>query len=271
MTVVTDHVVAGVSPLAPRPETVAWAAGEAMARGAVLEVVSACPDRTPGDLDAAREALRQAVALAEERAPGVEVVTRVISGAPEPVLRAEATGAGLLVVGADDQGPLLEAITGSVPGGLLSTAPCPLVVVPKDAAPPGDAAPILVGVDCAESSRAVLDHAFSVAERSGRDLHVVHCWTAPRDPEEHRAIASCLAGYVEAYPSVVATDVEVEEDPVTELARRSRQAALLVLGSRGRGRLASMAFGSVSRTLIRRCRCPVVVLRADLERPEDAD
>ncbi|HET9138226.1 universal stress protein [Actinophytocola sp.] len=259
-----DHVVAGVSPSSPRAETVAWAAGEAAARGAVLEVVAA--SSRPGDAEEAREALRQAALLATERAPGVAVVTRVIAGSPEPVLRAEATGAGLLVVGADDQSPLLEAITGSVPGGLLTTAPCPLVVVPKDAAPPGDTAPILVGVDTAETSRSALDHAFSMAERSGRDLHVVHCWTAPRDPAEQRAIADCLAGYARACPDVAVTVVEVEEDPVTELARRSRKAALLVLGSRGRGRLASMAFGSVSRTLIRRCRCPVVVLRAEQER-----
>ena len=37
----------------------------------------------------------------------------------------------------------------------------------------------------------------------------------------------------------------LDGDPIEELGRRSRRAALLVLGSRGRGRLASMAFGSV--------------------------
>jgi len=264
MTVAAEHVVAGVSPLAPRPETLVWAAQEARARGAVLEVVSAWSARPQADRDTAREALRRAAELAERRAPGVQVVTRMITGLPEPVLRAEATGAGLLVVGADDQSPLLEAITGSVPGALLSTAPCPLVVVPKDVPPPGDDAPVLVGMDGVETSAAALDHGFSVADRSGRALRVVHCWTAPRDPAQHQAIATCLAGYAARYPNVAVTEEEVEGDPVTELARRSRQAALLVLGSRGRGRLASMAFGSVSRTLIRRCRCPVVVLRADL-------
>jgi nucleotide-binding universal stress UspA family protein len=59
---------------------------------------------------------------------------------------------------------------------------------------------------------------------------------------------------------VVSTDT-VADDPRHALVAASRHAALLVLGSRGRGRLASNLFGSVSRDLIRRSHCPVVIAR----------
>jgi len=252
------RVVAGISPFDARPELLAWAAAEAAARHAALELVSACPPRAGAEVvDAARASLAEA----GRSVPGVEVRTRTVIGPAEHVLRAAADGADLLVVGADDHSPFVEAITGSVPGGLLTTSPCPMVVVPKDAVPAGPAAPVLVGVDTAENSGAALNYAFATAARSGRELHVVLCWTAPR---EHRALAISLAGYGERYPDVAAAELVVDDDPVIELTRRARRAALLVLGSRGRGRLASMAFGSVSRTLIRSTRCPVAVIRPDL-------
>jgi nucleotide-binding universal stress UspA family protein len=267
------RVVAGVSPFDARPEVLAWAAAEAEARHAALELVSACPARQAGDVVGAAvvrlAAARRSVAL---RHPGVEVRSRTAIGPAEHVLRAAADGADLLVVGADDHSPFVEAITGSVPGGLLTTSPCAMVVVPKDAAPAGPAAPVLVGVDTAETSRAALNYAFATAARTGRDLHVVLCWTAPREraervaerAREHRALSISLAGYGERYPDVAAAELVVDDDPVVELTRRARRAALLVLGSRGRGRLASMAFGSVSRTLIRSSRCPVAVIRPGL-------
>jgi nucleotide-binding universal stress UspA family protein len=266
------RVVAGIAPLSPRPEVVAWAAAEAQARRAVLELVSVCPPRQADSAcAAASECLHEASRRLAATCSEVEAVTRVIVGQPEHVLRAEATGADLLVVGADDHSPFVEAITGSVPGGLLTTAPCPMVVVPKDAVPAEHTAPILVGVDTADTSRAALEYGFAAADRSGRELHALLCWTAPRDraerqaerDREHRALAVALAGYTERYPDVAVTEFLVDDDPVTELTRRARRAALLVLGSRGRGRLASMAFGSVSRTLIRSSRCPVTVARSE--------
>lgn len=260
------RVVAGVSPFGPRPELVSWAAGEAASRGATLELVTATPARAETDPGSpvARAALTWAATLAAQCQPGLAVVTGVVPGPPEQALRAAAAGADLLVVGADDQSAFVEAITGSVPGALLISAPCPMVVVPKDAEPADDAAPVLVGVDTAEGSWPALEYAFAAAARSGRTLSAVLCATTPRDRDEHaerqHALSDALAWFTERYPGVPATDHIVDVDPTEELTRRSRRAALLVLGSRGRGRLASMAFGSVSRTLIRRGHCPVAVL-----------
>nr|SBP00004.1 Universal stress protein family [Nonomuraea gerenzanensis] len=50
-------------------------------------------------------------------------------------------------------------------------------------------------------------------------------------------------------------------NPVTVLARASRQADLVVVGSRGLGGFASAGLGSVSRGILRRAHCPVAVVR----------
>jgi nucleotide-binding universal stress UspA family protein len=264
-----NRVIAGIPPTEPRSEMVIWAATEAAARGARLDLVTACPPPPGTDRNgAAHAASAWAARLATEYQPDLRVIARLVQGPPEEVLRAEGVGADLLVIGADDQNPFMEAIVGSVPGALLTTAACPIVVVPKGAEPAPKAAPVLVGVDTAETSRAALDYAFASADRGGQPLDVVLCYTPPRDrvgrrasfADARRSLAEALSGFAEQYPNVAVTELFVDGDPIEELARRSRKAALLVLGSRGRGRLASMAFGSVSRSLIRRSHCPVAVL-----------
>jgi nucleotide-binding universal stress UspA family protein len=268
------RVVVGIGPSRPRPELVLWAAMEAQARHARLELVTA----SPAGSSVADATLRWAATAATEHRPDLTVVTRSIAGRPEQVLATEARGAELLVIGAGEQSPFAEAITGSVPAALLTTSPCPIVVVPKEATPAEATTPVLVGVDTTETSRAALDYAFGAASLRGTGLAVVLCWAPPRDRAErnaerldqHRGLAESLAGFAAEYPEVPVTEYLVDGDPIEELARRSRHASLLVLGSRGRGRLASMAFGSVSRTLIRRSHCPVAVLRPDLPIPAGA-
>lgn len=83
-------------------------------------------------------------------------------------------------------------------------------------------------------------------------------------------VARALLGFRELYPDVVVTDEIVRGDPRYVLTEISRSAALLVLGTRGRGRLASGLFGSVSRHLIRHGGCPVVVARPQQDTPQHA-
>ena len=65
-----------------------------------------------------------------------------------------------------------------------------------------------------------------------------------------------------------ATDLDVHEafalaDPRDVLLRLSEKADMLVVGSRGRGRVRSLLLGSVSAALVQHARCPVVVVRPE--------
>jgi nucleotide-binding universal stress UspA family protein len=63
-------------------------------------------------------------------------------------------------------------------------------------------------------------------------------------------------------PGVTITHSENLGDPRAVLVEESRDADLLVVGSRGKGGFAGLALGSVSRGCAHACTCPVVVVRA---------
>jgi len=271
----THHsVVVGVAPADYRLPLVLWAAAEAAVRDAELRLVTAVPMRAAPDLylpaetaDALREAGHSRLADAVERVrahrPGLRVTTAVVSGAPADVLRTAGATADLLVVGTDDQSPFAETVSGSVPGSLLTTAPCPLAVVPHPEMSARDELPMVAALDEVDTSKAALAYAFAAADRSRRSLVVVHCLLAERKERASRPGQTLLlAAFRGLYPHVAVTEDIAPGDPRDVLAQWSRRAALMVLGSRGHGRLTSTLFGSVGRILIRRSGCPVVIARA---------
>jgi nucleotide-binding universal stress UspA family protein len=263
-------VVVGVSSL-DGGQLVRWAADEARDRRTELRLVTArpapaAPDRyLPNDIArerdaAARRLLGDLAGFASAGWPGLAVTTELAVGPPAAVLRAAAEGAGLLVVGADDAGPFMEAISGSVPGDLLTTAPCPLAVLPRREWMAPVSAPVVVAIDETDTVHAALAYAYAAASRSGRPLTILRCVTPGHAGRSTQL--PVVTGFSALYSDVVVTTEIAEGDPASVLVTTSRNAALLVLGSRGRGRLTSGLFGSVSRTLIRRSGCPVVVARS---------
>ncbi|MFD7494495.1 universal stress protein [Streptomyces sp. NPDC059832] len=137
--------------------------------------------------------------------------------------------------------------------------------------------PVVVGVDGSEGSLRALDWAAAEAARSRLPLRIVHAslWEhyeglrptadSGRPPEQILAehlVASARDRVRDLSPGVsVVADVQ-PEDPVAALVRESHEAALVVLGSRGRGRIAGMLLGSVGLALAGRSHCPVVVIPA---------
>jgi nucleotide-binding universal stress UspA family protein len=275
-TVPTGAVVVGVDGSESSDAAVAWAAAYADTRHRPLVLMgaaghSAAPSRKRERHDA-RQALRiesrratdHALGLARKAAPRLDVRTTVpLTDASDALLEASRQAA-LVVVGTRGRGRATALLLGSVSAAVCERAECPVVVVhgpvAADDLVPG---PVVVGTDGTELSADALDFAFDLASTEGSSLHVVH--NVGRDTahvdEHQRALEIAIAGHEERYP-----DVEVHRHlplsaPADTLAVLSETASAVVVGARAQhGPVA--ALGSVSRAVVERARCPVVVVRS---------
>lgn len=138
--------------------------------------------------------------------------------------------------------------------------------------------PVVVGVDGSEPSLRAADWAADEAALRGVPLHVVYAcrW----DRYEGAALAQELGKpSAEVLPQdvvagaarraharqpelKVTTDVAFEEPEYT-LVHESRNASVLVVGTRGRSGVAEALLGSVSLTVAAHAHCPVIVLRGN--------
>ena len=136
---------------------------------------------------------------------------------------------------------------------------------------------IVVGVDGSAQSEAALGFAIEEARLHGGTVRAVMAWHAPTrvyvaavgfpsiaKPVEYRRQAARLLEDVVARAG--AEDVAIE--PVLReggaaavLLDESRDADLLVVGSRGRGGFAGLLLGSVSQHCVTHATCPVAVVR----------
>jgi nucleotide-binding universal stress UspA family protein len=74
-------------------------------------------------------------------------------------------------------------------------------------------------------------------------------------------VAEVVAGWTEKYPDTTIIRRPVHHmNPAWSLMEESREACLLVVGSRGRGGFARLLLGSVSRELVTHAYCPVAVV-----------
>ncbi|WP_328370671.1 universal stress protein [Streptomyces sp. NBC_00457] len=142
--------------------------------------------------------------------------------------------------------------------------------------------PITAGVDGTEESHAALAWAAREAVRRGLPLRVVHAWRF----QPHEAIdagdADSQAGWVreaaaaaartvtERHPELDVTTDVLEGGPVDTLAAAAADAEMLVLGSRGHGRVVGFLLGSVGQQVIVGATGPVVLVRAGDEPAAEA-
>jgi nucleotide-binding universal stress UspA family protein len=133
---------------------------------------------------------------------------------------------------------------------------------------------VVVGLDGSETSLRALRWAMRYAERTGAIIEALHAWQIPTaygapvailPGEDFRATAErALRQSVEGELGD-RTDLEVEQTaemgyPPKVLVDRSKEADLLVVGSRGRGALRGTLLGSVSLHCVSHAACPVVVV-----------
>lgn len=138
---------------------------------------------------------------------------------------------------------------------------------------------VVVGHDGSAGAQHALGAAFVLADQLGAPLVVVRAWsitTAPRpagwtfgyvssSDEVQAAVLAELVSATEACRRRI-LDVEVsylvpQGDPSERLIELSREARMLVVGSRGLGGFAELVLGSVSDQCVRYARCPVLVVK----------
>lgn len=139
---------------------------------------------------------------------------------------------------------------------------------------------IVCGVDGSEQAHLALEAASVLAERLGADLVVVHVAPDPAVPGVSAAPAGLLRVAAEEEAAArglvdgMLAELGIEDaeacivfgsDPGVAIRRiaEERDAGLVVVGARGRGRIASAVLGSVSSDVLAHGPCPVLVVPAD--------
>ena len=142
---------------------------------------------------------------------------------------------------------------------------------------PENGAQIVVGVDDSPSSQAALEWAVEDALLRGAPLVLLYASTLPIGmwpvapvPEGIMEYQRQIARDILEDAAKIAADLTHDRipvstefavaTPVAALVERSRAAALVVVGSRGRGAFTRAVLGSVSTGLVHRAHCPVVVI-----------
>src|SRR4051794_19881817 len=190
-------IIGAVDISSPSPSARDCARWLAVRSGAPLELVyvfdrgglPALPRMDPGmrkelyDLQEDRVLARaiEQLATIASGSSGIRTSATVAEGLPVPKLRdlAVERRAGLLVTGTAAREGLDHVLQGSVAGQLAADSPCPVAVVPPNAAV-GEDGPVLVGDDESDHGRRASRHAAVIAARLGRD--VVRMQVADGDP-----------------------------------------------------------------------------------------
>ncbi|GAB2727310.1 universal stress protein [Streptomyces bullii] len=143
--------------------------------------------------------------------------------------------------------------------------------------------PITAGVDGSEESLAALAWAAREAVRRGVALRVVHAWRfQPHEALDavnagdadaqarwaRDAVAEAARGAAERHPGLDVTTDVLGGDTVESLVAAAADAEMLVLGTRGHGRVMGFLLGSVGQQVLVEAARPVVLVRAG-DRPSD--
>jgi nucleotide-binding universal stress UspA family protein len=137
---------------------------------------------------------------------------------------------------------------------------------------------ILVATEGSREAELALTTAADLAKSPDSELHVVHVGELPLiyHPERHayragyeeheKEAQQLLEAQVDRIEGVGTTEAQAHlrmgraDEEIVELAQ-SIDAGLIVMGSRGQGRLRRALVGSVSESVVRHAHCPVTIVR----------
>jgi nucleotide-binding universal stress UspA family protein len=270
----------------------ALALGRVLARaaGSRLLLVAVYP---AGARSATLDRGAYAQALAGEAEAALDWVAAPITG-PRPESRAvpctsvprglqhvaQTEGALAIVVGPSHRGALGRIVPGSVGERMLHGAPCPVAVAPRGYRRTTPASIERVGVGCSPAPEAdqALRAAIGLATRAGATVRVLSVLEPPTinamlpfsrpfdelEANAHETLASQIRDATEPIQEPVAISGEVVDGYADdELARLSTEVDLLVCGSSGRRPVGGVILGSVSAGILRKARCPVLMVPRD--------
>ena len=145
-----------------------------------------------------------------------------------------------------------------------------------------DPQPIIVGVDGSQSSIDALKMAAELARLLGAPIHAVTVWQVPIGfegtssagmwspaGEAGRILSEAIQTAFPAGQPENLSRMIVAGHAASVLIKRSEDASMLVVGSRGRGGFIGLLLGSVSTECAQYARCPVLIMRTDAGRQEE--
>jgi nucleotide-binding universal stress UspA family protein len=280
------RVIVGIDNSPASRPALRWATVEAARRGADLHIMHAYhadwPDAAYSPPEKAAEIaglgiLTDAVRDVEFTAPNVTVTSHAVRGSAAGALIAAAEPGDLVVVGSRGRSELAAALTGSTGQQVAFHAPTSVAIVRGETG--ADDRPVVVGYDGSASARAVLEAAFEWAATHGSGLNIVRAFRPdmpawPLDAEPPAAInAQTLQAALtddlkhqaqpltEKYPNVAVEYSVTAGDAAQALVAASREARLVVVGSRGHGGFVGLLLGSVGLRLLHHAHIPVLISR----------
>jgi nucleotide-binding universal stress UspA family protein len=138
---------------------------------------------------------------------------------------------------------------------------------------------IVVGVDGSVQSQAALDWGVQEARLRQGEVLALASWHYPYVTDAtgqawdyeafEQDVQSVLAEELQrvADPAVQITGQVVQGNPAAALVEASRDADLVIVGSRGHGGFAGLLLGSVSSNLAHHAHCPVLIIRTESGAP----
>lgn len=188
---------------------------------------------------------------------------------------AEDEGALAIVVGPSHRGTLGYVVPGSVGERLLHNARCPIAVASRGYWSCGSRRIRTIGLGFVATPEAdeALGAAVGIALRTGAAIRVLSVLEPPvsavpfgsNDPNLEQVARDSLSQSLVRTLGDVTSPVDIAGEVVDghaedELARLSLDVDLLICGSGGRGRLGRVMRPSVSTGVLRKARCPVLVV-----------
>lgn len=227
--------------------------------------------------EAASRELAEGIEQLKGSHPNLPVEGFTVTDSPARVLIEASETAEVVVVGSRGRGEISGLMLGSVSNAVAAHARGPVVVVPKTV-PADTTGPIVVGVDAGDDGRVALRFALQRAAEVGAPVTVVHAWGAMRSWAQSDAAHAELAAAVQKasnelldhvvaeagtdFPGVQVTKVSKHGSPAGALVELSKDARLVVVGSRGRGGFKGLLLGSTSRGVLHGSHAPVAIITA---------